>query len=127
LNKVIIKPVTVVSRTIDPIKRAFSLEIQLTGEDQSQFYPNMVTVLKIKDYENKNAITVPINVVQNSDDGSFIFIADNSDGKLIAKKIKITTGLTYGNNVEVLSGLKEGDQIITVGYQDLNDGQLIKN
>jgi membrane fusion protein, multidrug efflux system len=127
LNKVITKPVSVVSRTIDPIKRAFSLEIKLTGEDQSQFYPNMVAILKIRDYENEKALTVPINVVQNSDEGSFIFIADNSSGKLLAEKVKISLGLAYGNNVEVLSGLKVGDQIITIGYQDLSDGQLIKN
>ncbi len=83
LNKVITKPVSVVSRTIDPIKRAFSLEIKLTGEDQSQFYPNMVAILKIRDYENKKAIAVPINIVQNSDEGSFIFIADNSRRQII--------------------------------------------
>jgi len=127
LHKDITKPVTVVSKTIDPIKRAFSLEIMLTGEDQSQFYPNMVAVLNVRDYENKAAITIPINVVQNSDDGSVVFIAVNSGGKLLAKKVKITVGFSYGNDAEVLSGLKEGDQVITVGYQDLNDGQLIKN
>jgi hypothetical protein len=35
-------------------------------------------------------------------------------------------GKTYGNDAEIISGLKAGDQIITVGYQELTDGQVIK-
>ncbi len=58
---------------------------------------------------------------------ALFLLLTTADGKLLAKKIKINTGLTYGDNVEVLSGLNEGDKIITIGYQDLSDGQLIKN
>jgi len=46
-------------------------------------------------------------------------------GKTAEKKI-ITLGLNYNGQTEVTAGLSAGDNLITFGYQDLNEGQLIK-
>ena len=83
----------------------------------------MVTFLKIQDYANNNATVIPINLIQRSEtEGDHIFVAENG----VAKRRIITVGKTYGNDAEIISGLKAGDQIITVGYQELTDGQVIK-
>jgi len=37
----------------------------------------------------------------------------------------ITIGLSYNGQAEITSGLKAGEQLITQGYQDLVDGQLV--
>jgi len=47
------------------------------------------------------------------------------NGKLIARKKVVTVGQYYGNNIEIVSGLVAGDNIITEGYQTLFDGQNI--
>jgi hypothetical protein len=44
---------------------------------------------------------------------------------MIARKKIITVGEFYGDNMEVLGGLVNGDAIITTGYQNLFDGQFI--
>jgi multidrug efflux pump subunit AcrA (membrane-fusion protein) len=44
---------------------------------------------------------------------------------LIAKKVDIEIGSDYAGNTVVTSGLKEGDVIVTEGFQDLIDGQVI--
>jgi multidrug efflux pump subunit AcrA (membrane-fusion protein) len=44
---------------------------------------------------------------------------------LVAKKRPVKIGMMNSANVEILSGLQPGDQIITDGYQSLYDGQLI--
>jgi hypothetical protein len=44
----------------------------------------------------------------------------------IAKKHLVTVGSTYNDKAEILSGLAVGEKLITVGYGDLNDGELIK-
>ena len=41
------------------------------------------------------------------------------------RKRKVMIGELYGDQIEIKQGLKEGDQLITEGYQSLYDGQLI--
>jgi multidrug efflux pump subunit AcrA (membrane-fusion protein) len=43
----------------------------------------------------------------------------------LAKKAPIKQGSNYNGQVEVLSGLKKGDWIITTGFQDVNSGETI--
>ena len=38
----------------------------------------------------------------------------------------IKTGLIYKGTVEVKTGLTEGEELIVTGYQNLNEGDLIK-
>jgi len=124
-NQEVTKKITAVSQVIDPSSRSFRVDIQLSSEEKNFFHPNMVAVLKICDYTNQNAVTVPINTVQNSDNGKFVFVARNEAGKTSAVRQPVTPGMSYGDKMEIASGLKSGDQLITVGYQDLSDGQLI--
>ena len=44
----------------------------------------------------------------------------------IGKKTDIKTGKSYEGKVEVLSGLKVGDKVITAGAQNLNDDDAVK-
>ena len=37
----------------------------------------------------------------------------------------ITTGITDGNLIEVISGLKAGDKIVTLGMNNLKDGTVV--
>jgi membrane fusion protein (multidrug efflux system) len=87
----------------------------------------MVAELKIVDYENKNALVVPINVIQEIDGVKSVYTTTkNEKNETIAKKVVVTVGKTYGTSAEILSGLNEGDHLITTGFQDLTDGQAIK-
>ena len=124
-NQTIIKKITAVSQVIDPTSRSFAVDVRLDNQDKAFFHPNMVSVMKICDYTNPSAIVVPINTVQNSENGKFVFIASNTSGKNLAVKQTIVSGVSYGDKTEIISGLKAGDQLITIGYQDLSDGQLI--
>ncbi|MBA3648930.1 MAG: efflux RND transporter periplasmic adaptor subunit [Chitinophagales bacterium] len=124
-GKQITKKITAVSQVIDPNSRSFQIEARLGTEEKELFRPNMIVIAKIGDYSKNNSIAIPINTVQNSEEGKFVFIASNQDGKTVAIKQIITPGMSYGDRIEIVSGLKAGDQLITVGYQDLNNGQLI--
>jgi membrane fusion protein (multidrug efflux system) len=81
--------------------------------------------VKIKDYTKKNAISIPINIVQNDDKGKFVYVAATENGKLIARKRVVTIGEFYANAIEILSGLSAGEQVVTEGYQNLYDGQSL--
>jgi RND family efflux transporter MFP subunit len=115
--------VSVLGNVIDPLNRSFFIESKLPID--KSFRPNQLAQVKIKDYSKSNAISIPVNLLQNDEKNKFIYIAANENGKLVARKKVVTVGEFYGNNIEVLSGLVAGDSIITEGYQSLYDGQSI--
>ena len=120
IQKTVDAKLAVVGTVIDPLSRSFYVESKLPID--KNFRPNQLVQVKIKDYTKKNAVIIPINIVQNDDKGKFIFVAVSEKGKLIARKKTITIGEFYGNNIEILAGLTVGEQIITEGYQSLYDG-----
>ncbi len=103
---------------IDPVNRTFKVEIPLNGEAKS-LKTNMIAYVSIKDYQKENAIVVPINIIQRTERGDFIYVVENNTAVMLPVKL----GLTYKSEVEILSGLNPGSKIITVGYQDVVDGQ----
>jgi RND family efflux transporter MFP subunit len=111
----------VVGTVIDPLSRSFFIEAKLPND--KNFRPNQLVQVKIKDYTKKDAIIIPINLIQNDDKGKFIYVAVTENGKLIARKKSVVVGEFYGNNIEIISGLNAGEQMITEGFQSLYDGQ----
>jgi membrane fusion protein, multidrug efflux system len=125
LNKELTERVTFASRFINPVNRTFQVEVTLPP-DQDVYRANMIAVLKIKDYSKPETIAVPQDYVQASgDEGLYVFVATTRDGKRVAHKQRVETGITYDGLTEILSGLKAGDILITAGYKDLYEGQFI--
>jgi RND family efflux transporter MFP subunit len=123
IQKTINNKVNVLGNVIDPLNRSFYIESKLPVDNN--FRPNLLAQVKIKDYEKKNAISIPVNLLQNDEKGKFVYVAVVEAGKMFARKKMVATGEFYGNNIEVLSGLAAGDIMISEGYQSIYDGQLI--
>lgn len=124
IQKTIAAQVSYSSKTIDPMTRTFNVEINLPSDND--LHPNMVAELKVIDYKNANAIVVPINAIQQIDGEDIVFVAVKQADKLVAKKLSVKVGKQYNGLSEILSGLKEGDNVISIGFQDLTDGQIVK-
>jgi len=114
--------VEAVSQVIDPENRTFQIEMKIP-KTEAGIKPNMLSVLTINDYSNPEALTVPVNIVQETGTGKFIFVAEQKNGDWIARRRSVRTGKNYNDRVEVLSGLQEGEHVVTFGYQNLADGQ----
>jgi membrane fusion protein, multidrug efflux system len=112
------------SKYINPVNRTFSTEVRL-GPSKVQYRANMLAIVKINDYRNASALSVPISVVKEGRDGKYLFAAREENGKTIARKLIVEVGETYNGLAEIKSGLVEGDKIITIGYNNLIDGQII--
>jgi len=113
-----------VSQVIDPNNRTFSVEIRLPAREQG-LKPNMLAVVTINDYTNPQALTVPQNVVQETGDSQFLFVAEEENGRRVARRRTVTTGEAYDNRLEILDGLDAGETVITLGFQTLADGQPV--
>jgi len=124
INRELIERVTFCSRYINPVNRTFTVEVQLPSNDT--YRANMISVMRIKDYINKNTIAIPQNYIQSyGNEGHYVFIAEEMNGKKVARRRSVIPFITYNGLTEIVSGLEEGDRIITAGYKDLYDGQPI--
>jgi hypothetical protein len=112
-------------KAISMVNRTFNVEVRIDSANLG-LRPNMIAVLKVVDYSNGNACVVPVGSVQKSFDGNFVFIAHEENGKSIARRKPVEMGLVYNGIAEIKSGLTEGDKVITTGYQNLVEGDVIK-
>jgi RND family efflux transporter MFP subunit len=117
--------VSYVSKSINPTNRTFTVECNLTGK--GDYRANQIAVMRIVDYENPDAISIPVNLVQHAGDGAFVLVAEKSDttNTALVKRVNITPGQNYNGIVEVLDGLKAGDHVISTGFQDVNVGETV--
>jgi RND family efflux transporter MFP subunit len=109
-----------VSKVVDPVSRAFGVEIRLPHK--AAYHPNMLAVIRVVSHRDKNAIQVPISVIQHDSQGDYVYVSDA--GK--ARKTPVTIRHTYGGYAEISSGLKAGDRLITAGFEDLNEGDSLQ-
>lgn len=125
LQKEVETTVDVVSNFINPSTRAFTIELRLDKNNGIALRPNMVAVVRIQDYKNEEVIVLPVNLVQKDEKTSFVYVAQKQGDKYVATRKEVKTGMDYGGNVEVLSGLAANDKVITAGYQSVNEGQPV--
>lgn len=124
LNREVSSRVTYVSKTINPTNRTFSVECSLPAG--SDYRANMIAVVKIIDYQNPNAIVIPVNLIQTGSEGDFVLTAEKSgDNRAAVKKAVIRQGSNYNGMVEIKDGLKKGDWVISTGFQDVNNGETV--
>ncbi len=123
INRTLEAKIGVAGKIIDPNSRSFYVEAKIPYD--KNFRPNQIALVRVQDYQADNAVTVPINTLQNDEKGRFVMVAATENGKLVARKRVVVAGELYGNKLEVKSGLKAGDILIVEGHQSLYDGQLI--
>jgi len=127
LGRELVSTLRSVSRVIDPKNRTFPIEIGLPKEG-TDIRPNMLCVLTINDYTNPGALTVPLNVVQKTGKSKFLFTAErqaDSDSLWQVERCTVQTGKIQDDQVEITDGLKTGEFIVTTGFQNLADRQVV--
>lgn len=125
-NEEIASTVRTVSRTISANSRTFTVELRLPAGQAAKLRPNLLATVRIKNYGHANATVLPVDLVQHDEQNAYVLVVAREKGTPVAQKRVIKTGQTYNGKQEVLSGLKSGDEVISAGYQNLNEGQALK-
>ncbi len=116
--------ITFKGNVIDPVNRTFRVKVKFNNIE-NKIKPNMLAVVKFKDFEADSAIVVPTNTLSKDINGWFLFVLNKQDGKNIVEKRYVTIGISDENNTLIKSGLQEGELIITKGNNLVKDGMIV--
>ena len=108
--------------------RDFEVTVALENPPES-LRPGMSCTVRITTAIRDNALTIPIQALTvrevDGKDSEGVFVIENG----LASYRPVETGVSGGGSIEVTSGLGEGDQIVTGGYQvirSLQSGTAVK-
>jgi RND family efflux transporter MFP subunit len=73
-------------------------------------------------WASRQGLTVPVLAVTRVSGQSFVFVADQQDGKPVARQRPVKLGTITGDSYAVLEGLKAGERVVVSGVQKLGDG-----
>jgi membrane fusion protein, multidrug efflux system len=93
------------------------------ANDDEALFPNEFVNVKLLVDTMQNAVLVPTAAVQSGAPGDYVYLV-NADKTVSVHKVKL--GPSDGKNTVILSGLSQGDQVVTDGTDRLNDGAKIQ-
>jgi multidrug efflux system membrane fusion protein len=120
--------VTSISPQADPQSRVFTVEVTLDNA-REDIRPGMIGSLvlgRTRDWRPR--LVVPLSAVVRAPgdpNGFAVFRLLERGGKLCASAQTIKIGETFGDSIEVTSGLSAGQKIISLGGAQLHDGQQV--
>jgi RND family efflux transporter MFP subunit len=108
----------------DVLSRSFTVKIQLGNSDHG-LRPGNVVIAHISTGQARSVLTLPPQVVQKFADGSlYVWLVDPV--RRTAVRQVIEAGSLDASEVEIASGLKEGDQVISNVPHTLFEGTPLK-
>ena len=111
---------------IHPINRTFKIEIDVKTND-FEVKPNLNSKVKINDYSNEKALMINQNIISvDSNNKEYVYKLYTKNNKDYVSKTTIETGKNDGKNIEVISGLSQGDLIVSEGIRKLVDNSRVK-
>lgn len=106
---------------IDPATRTLTIRAMAENR-QGRLLPGQFVKVELILESLSNAILVPTEAVIPEQAGKKVFVMEN--GK--AKEVFIETGIRTANSLEVLSGLKANDTLLTTGILQLRPGMDVQ-
>ncbi len=117
--------ISFVGSSVNEANRTFPVEIVLANP-RGVMKPAMVANVEVQHERLLDVIVVPQQVALRSADGYKVFVATERDGGMVAKARPVVLGAASGNSVVITQGLEEGDLVVTVGQQLVDDESWIR-
>jgi len=118
-------PIYRVGNMINPANRTVRIQVNIKNTD-NKLKPNIISNIELQDYFSDTAIAIPSIIIKQDINGDYVFVAKNENGKLIAEKRYVQTGVSHNAKTLIVDGLKEGDKIIYNGYNLVRNGSQLK-
>lgn len=110
-----------VGKVINSINRTVKIECKLPKN--SSLLPNLMAEFRINHYSKESAICLPSRMIlKNSKGEAFVKALDKNKKVLIQN---VVLGRSYNSEIEILSGLNEGDLVVDEGKSTVLEGQEV--
>lgn len=122
--------ITTINPKIDPETRNVQIE-SLINNPKHELLPGMYVSVEIQTGGTKKYLTLPQTAVSFNPYGEMVFIVEEGQkdlsgrATLTVKQVLVTIGSTRGDQVAILSGVKEGDVVVTSGHFKLKPGSPV--
>jgi membrane fusion protein (multidrug efflux system) len=119
--------ITAINPRVDAATRNVQVRVTLENADH-KLLPGMYATVDIDTGAPERLVTLPQTAISYNPYGNLVYIVDHKgngpDGKpqLVARQTFVTTGATRGDQVAVLKGIKEGEEVVTAGQMKLRNG-----
>ena len=117
-------PIEFMGISVDPRSRTIPIEIVINNAERL-IRPFMVASVQVERIRQERVIVVSQDLVQRTEEGFQVFVAELRDGDVIARAKNVELGSSYANEVVITRGLVSGDKLITADHRI--SGILIEN
>jgi membrane fusion protein (multidrug efflux system) len=125
IKKEVKTKVDFVSQYINPTNRTFIIETGIRN-GIPDLKANMLAIVQINDYHSDSSILLPMNVIQTDLSGSYVYVIRPKGRYNAAFKQAVVLGNSYNGIAEILNGLEVSEKVVSVGYQELIDGEYVR-
>lgn len=112
--------VTRVAPEVDPTSGTFRVTVTLDNTD-GRLKPGMFGRVDVRTDIRPDALLTPLEAVVTLRDRSSVFVVSDD----VAERRQVTTGYVSDGNIEILSGAREGEQVVMTGQDGLRDGTRV--
>ncbi|MBZ2169176.1 efflux RND transporter periplasmic adaptor subunit [Marinobacter sp. F4216] len=118
--------VSAINTSVNPETRTVRIRATVSN-DGNQLRPGMFATVMTRQPKDDEVITVPRTAVSYNTYGDFVFVVEeNDEGILVVNRRTVDTGETREGRVAVLSGLEEGETVVSKGLLRLRAGQSVE-
>jgi RND family efflux transporter MFP subunit len=118
-------PVSRIGEVINSQTRTFTVEVRLDNPG-GKLKPNMLTSLRMKDFEEPEALVVPSIVIREDFNGTFLYLASGEGESYKAEKKYVERGMTVQDRTMITDGVEPGDRVIIKGFNLVSDGSPVR-
>ena len=116
--------ITAINPQVDSSSR--NVEVRATlGNPDRKLLPGMYATIDIDAGAPQRYVTLPQTAIAYNPYGSTVYLVERHGGAQTAQQTFVTTGATRGDQVAVLSGVSQGDVVVTAGQMKLRNGSPV--
>lgn len=113
--------ITRIHPSLDPVTRRGIIEVGLNPVPAGAL-PGQLCRVKL-DTHAGNRLVIPSRALRRDTEGEYVYVMDDDSR---AQRIAVTSGLRISEQIEIISGLEEGQRVITRGFLSLKPGKQVK-
>lgn len=123
-NQVFQGSISAIEPRVDTATRNVHVRATLPNAD-GRLRPGMFANVRVVQPAQQDILTLPRTAISYNPYGDMVFVIDRKDGKSVVQSRQVETGDTRDERVEILKGLKAGEEVVRAGQMKLRNGMQV--